>query len=185
MCNEYLIENPITLPMLQRISSLVPARAAAFIPWLNAVCAQYEINTRQRIAMFLAQLLHESDRMRTAKEYWGPTPAQRRYEGRKDLGNTQPGDGYRFLGRGLIQTTGRSNYAKVSRALGVDFVTNPALLESPEWAVKSAGYYWNNNKLNTYADADRITDCTKAINGGVNGLEERKQFWRTALAILP
>ena len=181
----YLERNPITLEKLKKISSLVPERASAYIPWLNAICNQYEINTRKRIAMFLAHLLHESDQMRTAKEYWGPTPAQKRYEGRKDLGNTQAGDGYRYIGRGLIQTTGRANYKSVSKALGADFVGQPALLEQPEWAVKSAGYFWNSKGLNAYADADRITDSTRVINGGLNGFADRHLYWKKALALWP
>lgn len=154
---------------------------------LNTTCAAYQINTAKRISAFLAQLAHESGEFKYTHELWGPTEAQKRYEGRVDLGNTQPGDGFRYRGRGLIQVTGRSNYAAASKALKCDFLANPDKLEEPHYAALSAGWYWDAHKLNDLADQD--TDAafkliTRNINGGLNGLVSRQSYWRRAKAAL-
>lgn len=140
---------------------------------INLTLHRYEINTAERIAAFLAQVGHESGRLLYAREIWGPTAAQQRYEGRSDLGNIQRGDGKRYMGRGLIQITGRANYQQVSDALGVDFVSNPELLESTLYASLSAGWYWDSRRLNRWADSGDFERITRRINGGVNGLEDR------------
>ena len=140
---------------------------------INLTLHRYEINTAERIAAFLAQVGHESGRLLYAREIWGPTAAQQRYEGRSDLGNIQRGDGKRYMGRGLIQITGRANYQQVSDALGVDFVSNPDLLESTLYASLSAGWYWDSRRLNRWADSGDFERITRRINGGVNGLEDR------------
>ena len=140
---------------------------------INLTLHRYEINTAERIAAFLAQVGHESGRLLYARETWGPTAAQQRYEGRSDLGNIQRGDGKRYMGRGLIQITGRANYQQVSDALGVDFVSNPELLESTLYASLSAGWYWDSRRLNRWADSGDFERITRRINGGVNGLEDR------------
>src|SRR5690606_14261261 len=85
-------------------------RAQLLLRPLIAAMAQYDINTPARAAPFLANIGHESMGLVHYTEIWGPTPAQQGYEGRSDLGNVRPGDGYRFRGRGLLQTTGRDNY---------------------------------------------------------------------------
>ncbi len=140
---------------------------------INLTLHRYEINTAERIAAFLAQVGHESGRLLYAREIWGPTAAQQRYEGRSDLGNIQRGDGKRYMGRGLIQITGRANYQQVSDALGVDFVSKPELLESTLYASLSAGWYWDSRRLNRWADSGDFERITRRINGGVNGLEDR------------
>ncbi|MNR48060.1 Chitinase class I [compost metagenome] len=96
------------------------------------------------------------------------------------------GDGARFCGRGLIQVTGRANYGRASQALFGDdrLLKTPELLEQPEWAAKSAVWFWTTRNLNALADADRFTDITRAINGGTNGLEDRKARYQLALSVL-
>ena len=122
------------------------------------------------------------------REIWGPTAAQLRYEGRRDLGNVEPGDGKRFLGRGLIQVTGRDNYKAATRALRAvesrapDFEQDPVALEQPPWAALSAAWFWQSNGLNELADKDQFTTITRRINGGLNGLEDRLQLWARAKA---
>ena len=161
------------------------ARAQKWAPALSLAMESAQINTRMRIAAFLAQIGHESGSLLYSKELGGPSYFAK-YDGRKDLGNTQPGDGARFAGRGLIQVTGRANYGKASQALFSDdrLLVNPELLEQPEWAAKSAVWYWSTRNLNVLADADRFTDITRAINGGTNGLEDRKARYRQVLSVL-
>lgn len=160
-------------------------RARNWAPALTLAMEAGQINNRRRQAAFLAQIGHESGSLVYSKELGGPSYFAK-YDGRKDLGNTQPGDGARFAGRGLIQVTGRANYGKASQALFGDdrLLRNPELLEHPEWAAKSAVWYWTTRNLNALADADRFTDITRAINGGTNGLEERKARYRLALSVL-
>lgn len=161
------------------------ARAQKWADALTAAMAGGEINTRLRIAAFLAQIGHESGSLVYVKEIGGPSYFAK-YEGRKDLGNTQPGDGAKFCGRGLIQVTGRANYGKASQALFGDdrLLKTPELLEQPEWAAKSAVWYWTTRNLNLLADGAQITDITKAINGGLNGIDDRKARYQYALKVL-
>ena len=128
----------------------------------------------KRLANFLGQGAHETMGFTRYRELWGPTKAQIGYEGRADLGNTHPGDGKRYMGRGIFQTTGRANYQRVSERIGVDFVSNPVLLETPDMAVLSACIYWQDRKLGALADAGKYDLITKRINGGTNGIEERR-----------
>lgn len=167
------------------------ARAEMFAAPLAEACMRYAIDTPQRMAMFLAQIGHESGSLRYVAELWGPTPAQARYEGRLDLGNGQPGDGQRYKGRGLIQITGRANYTSVRdrlRAAGIDdvpdFVARPEALEAPRWAALSAGDYWSMRGINAFADAGDIERATRAVNGGLNGLDDRRRRWEKAKAVL-
>ena len=115
--------------------------------------------------------------MRYTTELWGPTPAQSRYEGRADLGNVVKGDGFRFRGRGLLQTTGRGNYRSLSRRLGVDFENQPELLAEYKFAALSAADYWDAHKLNALADSGDFVTLTKRINGGTNGMDDRLKLW--------
>jgi putative chitinase len=148
--------------------------------------AFYSIDTPARQAAFLAQVGHESGGLRYVRELWGPTDAQERYEGRLDLGNTQPGDGERFKGHGLIQTTGRANHAKVRDRLRErfddvpDFEAEPESLMEPKWACLSAADYWDMHKLNVLADAGDFRRITKRINGGFNGYDDRLARWELA-----
>lgn len=146
--------------------------------------AEFGIDTPARQAAFLAQTGHESGGFIYTREIWGPTPAQQRYEGRLDLGNTQLGDGFTYRGRGLIQITGRANYGACSRALGVDFVATPALLEAPAAAANSAAWFWSEHGLNALADSGDFKTITRRINGGVNGWDDRVARWERAKAAL-
>lgn len=175
----------MTPATLADVMNIPLARAQKWADPLTAAMAGGQINTRRRIAAFLAQIGHESGSLVYVKELGGPTYFAK-YDGRKDLGNTQPGDGARFAGRGLIQVTGRANYLKASQALFGNnrLLSTPELLEQPEWAAKSAVWYWSTRNLNDLADADRFTDLTRAINGGTNGLEDRRARYKYALSIL-
>lgn len=140
---------------------------------LENACIRFGIVTALQKAHFLAQVAHESDGFRTATEY----ASGRAYEGRKDLGNTQPGDGMRFKGRGLIQLTGRANYAAYSRDIHGDdrCVRNPAMVAELPDAVNAAGWFWQKHGLNRLADRDDVEAVTRRINGGTNGLADRKR----------
>jgi len=159
-------------------------RATTFLPIIEAAMAEFDINTPQRQASFLAQIGHESGGLHWLVELWGPTPAQTRYEGRDDLGNTEPGDGYLYRGRGLIQTTGRNNYKLTGDALGIDLITEPEHLGEPEFAARSAAWFWQAHGLNELADAGDFVRITRRINGGTNGLPERLALFSAASEVL-
>lgn len=124
----------------------------------------------RRLAHFLAQLVHESGSFRYMEELASGAA----YEGRADLGNTQPGDGVRYKGRGPIQITGRSNYRVFGRKIGVDIERHPEIAAIPSIGLHLALEYWRNRDLNRWADADDIETITRKINGGLNGLADRK-----------
>lgn len=123
-----------------------------------------------RLAHFLAQLIHESGSFRYMEEL----ASGQAYEGRANLGNTEPGDGVRYKGRGPIQITGRANYRRYGRKIGIDIERNPVIAAIPSIGLHLALEYWKTNGLNTLADADNVNGITKLINGGFNGLEDRK-----------
>lgn len=136
---------------------------------------------RRRIAHFLAQAAHETAGFTTLEEYGGKTEKARqayfaRYDNRPKLGNVYPGDGYRFHGRGIFQLTGRDNYATMGRRLGVDLVNNPGMAAEPALSVRIAVLFWKARQLDRWADADNVEEVTRIINGGKNGLEERKRY---------
>jgi len=174
----------VTADQLRAIMPGAGARADQFAGPLNGAMAAYAINTPVRQAAFIAQIAHESGQLRYTRELWGPTPTQQRYEGRADLGNTEPGDGVRFKGRGLIQVTGRANYAACGAALGLPLLDHPELLEQPDGACKSAAWFWKSRGLNELADAGAFITITKRINGSTNGLADRQAFWERARAEL-
>ncbi|WP_257306288.1 glycoside hydrolase family 19 protein [Geothrix campi] len=156
-------------------------RAPLFLDYIQAAMDRFGISeSKLRVAHFLAQVAHESGELRYMREIWGPTSAQLGYEGRADLGNTEPGDGMKFKGRGLIQVTGRANYLRCSMALYGDAQTlaeTPELLETKEAACLSAGWFWGEFKhLNPLADADDLEHITRRINGGLNGLVYRTAY---------
>lgn len=159
-------------------------RAQTFAPLLDAAMAEFQIDTPKRQAAFLAQVGHESGGLHWLVEIWGPTDAQRRYEGRHDLGNRETGDGYRFKGRGLIQLTGRRNYLLAGAALDSDFIAFPERLSEPVMAARSAAWFWQEHGLNELADKDAFETVTKRINGGLNGYPERLGLWAKAKAAL-
>lgn len=171
----------VTVEQLRRIMPHCPEeRAGRFCEPLNEAMSAYEINTPARQAAFIAQLAHESGELRYVQEIASGAA----YEGRKNLGNTQRGDGVRFKGRGLIQITGRANYKACGLGLDKDLLTSPALLETPALACLSAAWFWDTRKLNALADEARFVDITKRINGGTNGLGMRLQYWDRAVGVL-
>lgn len=175
----------MTPEQLNAATSCGLMRAELWAAPITAAMAEYEVNTKFRQSAFLAQAAHESGGFKYVRELWGPTDAQSKYEGRADLGNTQPGDGSRFRGRGLIQITGRANYAACGEALGLDLLAHPELLEEPENAARSAGWFWRDYKhLNELADQQLFSAITRRINGGTNGLAERIALYHRALAVL-
>lgn len=160
-------------------------RAAQWTAPLQGACDKYSITVPLDLAAFLATLGVESGRLVYVKEIWGPTLAQQRYEGRVDLGNTQPGDGKRFMGRGLIQITGRRNYLLCGAGLDLDLIAHPELLEQPDDAALSAGWFWHNNKLS--ALAGDFLAASRAVNLGnphskamPNGYSERLALYGAA-----
>lgn len=147
------------------------AAAARYMP-------QYGINTALQVAHFLAQAAHETGCFRFFTEIWGPTPAQRGYEGRTDLGNTQPGDGRRYLGRGIFQLTGRANYTAHGLA------DTPEKAAEPETAMLVACEYWQARRIGAAADADDVRAVTRKINGGFNGLNARTDMLKKAKGLM-
>lgn len=194
---------PITLEELQAVAPKTNSvRLQMFVDPMNAMFAEFGIDTPARQAAFLPQVSHESNGFLWMREIWGPTAAQKAYEppSRKamDLGNSQEGDGFRFRGRGLIQITGRANYAACGEALDLPLEAQPELLELPSHAVRSAGWFWTVGagqrlsvaakmhgvpvgvNLNELADRGDFKGITLAINGGLNGQEERLALWAAA-----
>jgi putative chitinase len=145
---------------------------ADYLSPLNAALAEFEISTPFRSSAFLAQVGHESGGLVFWKELWGPTPEQIRYEPPSakatELGNTDPGDGYRYRGRSPSQITGKGNYDACGRALGVDLVSEPEKLEQPEYGFRASGWFWDTRQLNDFADRDTFDSfrfTTRRING--------------------
>jgi putative chitinase len=176
----------LTAATLASAMNIPSARAEKYMNGINAAMLYAAISTRLAAANFLAQIGHESGSLIYPREIWGPTTAQLRYEGRADLGNIVPGDGKKFMGRGFIQVTGRKNYKDCSLALFGDerLLDSPELLEQPEYAAMSAGWFWKKNSLNKLADVDQFTATSKVINGGANGLDDRKERYKLALKFL-
>lgn len=138
------------------------------------------IVTAPRAAAFLAQILHESGGFQYLREI----ASGQAYEGRQDLGNTQPGDGPRYKGRGFIQLTGRYNYTKAGQDLGLDLQGNPELAADPAIAAKTAVWFWNNKGLNSKADKGDFIGITRAINPGLKHLDERQRLYERAKQVL-
>jgi len=160
---------------------------------------KYDISTPKRQAYFIGQCMHESGGFKQLKENLNYSAkglmatwpsrfpdmdtaekyernpekiANKVYAGR--MGNTEDGDGAKYIGRGLIQLTGKENYANCASAIGVDLVANPDLLSTPKYAALSAGWFWNRKGLNALADVDDLDTITKRINGGLIGIADRK-----------
>ncbi len=149
------------------------SRITRYVDALSVKMSAYGIDTPLRMAHFLAQVGHESGEMRYCEEI----ASGEAYENRKDLGNTEKGDGRRFKGRGIIQLTGRVNYAAYSKARGIDYTTDEGaklVASDSETAVDVACWFWATHKLNDLADKDDVINITKRINGGLNGLDDRK-----------
>lgn len=166
----------ITLAQLRAIMPNLPKDKEKVLPLLNAAMAEWKINTPKRQAAFLAQLAHESGQLKWFEELASGAA----YEGRRDLGNTQPGDGRRYKGRGPIQLTGRANYRAAGKALGLPLEANPELAALPEVGFRTAGWFWDTKDLNRLADAGNFREITRRVNGGFNGLAERERFYEAA-----
>jgi putative chitinase len=175
----------ITEDQIRSISRTAASRVVKGIVQNQKAIEAGGIDTPLRLCHFMAQLAHESAHFTVTREFASGAA----YEGRKSLGNTQPGDGRRFRGRGLIQTTGRANYGEATRDIkkmdptAPNFVEEPTELEEFPWALLAGISYWRRRNINAAADRDNVARITKLINGGENGLEERKRYLRRAKAI--
>ncbi|OPA88690.1 chitinase [Pseudomonas fluorescens] len=175
---------PVTEQQLLQILPNAGRNAGVFVSALNTAMGRYGIVGTLRVSAFIAQVGHESGQLRYVREIWGPTAQQAGYEGRADLGNTVKGDGSKYRGRGLIQITGRANYAACGEALGLDLINNPELLEQPQHAAMSAAWFWSANGLNTLADQGKFVKITRRINGGLTGQDDRQALYEKALKVL-
>ena len=165
--------NVLTPELLIRLMPAAGGRASIHAEHLERSMQSAEINTAQRRAAFLAQIAHESGSLRYVEEIADGSA----YEGRVDLGNTQPGWGRLYKGRGFLQITGRTNYRRCGEALKLDLLASPALLCTPENAARASTWFWQSRQLNELADRDQFGLVTKRINGGYNGLDDRLQHW--------
>ncbi|UVL59813.1 glycoside hydrolase family 19 protein [Pseudomonas sp. B21-032] len=204
---------PLTEQQLLQILPNARPVAGIFLPALNRAMARYKIDSQVRVAAFLAQVGHESGQLRNLVENLNYSAealvrtwpsrftavsaaacarqpekiANIVYSGR--MGNTRPGDGWRYRGRGLIQLTGRSNYVAAGAGLALPLEDNPELLEQPEHAAMSAAWWWSTHGLNELADAGRFQDIGSVINTGKpgrvpHGAAERKALYDRALKVL-
>jgi predicted chitinase len=172
----------VSLDSFKRLfENISPARAAALWPYFLDALAYSDVSTCKRIAAFVAQVGHES----VGLLYFEEIASGQAYEGNiKSLGNTQPGDGPRYKGRGPIQLTGRTNYRLAGRALHRDFEAHPEQVCMPSGGFLATAYFWKSHGLNTLADNGDFTTLTRRINGGTNGLSARQQRWSKARAEL-
>ena len=146
----------VTRLQLAQIMPNAGSRIDSYLGYINGWADHFEINTTLRMAHFLAQIAHESGELRYTREI----ASGRAYEGRKDLGNTQQGDGVKYK--------------------GFDVVSTPELLERPLGAVKSSMWYWQAHGCNELADGDNLRAITKKINGGYNGIAQRREYLKRA-----
>lgn len=171
----------VTLETLAKVMPRCPLpRAAAYLPFLNEATMEYDVTSAARQAAFLAQIAHESGELRYMEEIASGAA----YEGRKDLGNTEPGDGKRYKGRGPIQVTGRANYRKAGEALGLDLEENPFQASTKEVGFRIAAWFWKSHGLNELADAGNFERITVRINGAHTGIDSRIKYWERAKAAL-
>lgn len=162
---------------LEDVQAVAPKFQAPHLPLLQAALIEIAA-TPLRKAHFLAQIAHESAGFATLVEY----ASGKAYEGRKDLGNTQPGDGVRYKGRGVIQLTGRANYRALGDYLGINLEAQPDLAAMPYVAYQVAAHYWLDRNINADADRDDLEAVTRAINGGTNGFKSRAALLAKAKA---
>ena len=179
---------PITTLQLQQILPSAGQSAGVFVPVLNTAMVRYQIVGSLRMAAFIAQIGHESGQLRYVRELGSDQYLSKYDTGSlaRRLGNTPQadGDGQKYRGRGLIQITGRANYAECGEALGLDLVNHPELLEKPQHACMSAAWFWASRGLNTLADAGKFDTITRRINGGQNGAADRRALYAQALKVL-
>ena len=162
----------ITRAQLVKVMTNAGSRADTYLPIINGWAEHFHINTPLRMAHYLAQIAHESGELRYTKEI----SSGKAYEGRKDLGNTQQGDGVKYKGRGLIQITGRANYRKYAGYCGYDVVEKPELLEQPLGATRSSMWIFDSFGCNELADEDNLKAIRRKINGGYKGLDKCEEY---------
>jgi putative chitinase len=201
----------ITAKLLHGLGWTTPVEWAAV---LGDACARHGINTAKRVALFLANTGHETSGGRVLRENLNYTPAalldqwsnyfspayaeevgrtanhaadqkaiaEAAYGGR--MGNVNLGDGWRFIGRGLMQTTGQNNYGRLAQTLGMLVDDLPGWIETKEGAAESAAFFWSANGCNELADLGAVTKCRFRINGGSNGLKDVQDRYAKALRLL-
>jgi putative chitinase len=181
----------LTEAQLRKISKTKTPKASL----LAAIVAISDEFKPHQLAHVLAQVMHESGGLRFDREIWGPTAAQKKYEGRKDLGNTKKGDGSKYRGYGPIQVTGRHNvtafrdWCRGRKLNPPDFVVEPAQIATSPWAGWSVVWYWDagnptGQSLDRYADINDIEMITRRINGGLNGYDDRLSYYDRASLVL-
>lgn len=170
----------VTADELHQIMPHAGGRVEVYLDPLNDAMSEFQIHNPERVAAFLAQIAHESGELKYVEELASGDA----YEGRATLGNTEPGDGRRFKGRGLIQVTGRANYSACGTALALDLLSHPELLEEPVNASRSAAWFWNSRALNVLADQGQFAAITRKINGGTTGQAQREAYWEVAKEVM-
>jgi putative chitinase len=180
----------LSIDQLKRICPLARlADLERILEPLNATMREFGMSgSTLRVAAFIAQTAHETAGFRYLEEIWGPTDAQKRYDPPFDLaeklGNIEKGDGFRYRGRGLIQVTGRTNYRTIGDQMRLDLLAKPDLLALPSNAARSAGFFWQTKGLNTLADQADFDTITKRINGGLNGIQDRRAYYARAIQVI-
>ena len=198
----------ITSQQLLQILPNAGQVAGVFVPVLNTAMGRYQIVGLKRVAAFVAQVGHESSHLvrlvenlnysaDALRKTWPSrfnaelaTTVARKPEQIANIaygnrmGNTDPSDGWRYRGRGLIQITGKNNYRACGEALGLDLIAQPEMLETPQHACMSAAWFWASKGLNTLADAGKFDTITSCINGGQNGAADRQALYAKALKVL-
>jgi predicted chitinase len=165
--------------LMKAMPGLGRSTATAYLPHMEKAMNEFGITNVHRAWMWLAQTGHES----VSLTYLEEIASGAAYEGRKDLGNTQPGDGKKYKGRGPIQITGRSNYTSAGAALKLPLVDQPHIAADPQHAFRVSAWWWKNHGLNEISDRDDVVAATKRINGGTNGLSDRQSRWGKAKAL--
>jgi putative chitinase len=168
----------------QQLQAIMPkldaARASSFAKPLGDAMKEFEINTPKRRAAFLAQVASESNELTFLEQLMGNPAAD---DGRADLGNTVPGDGRKYKGRGPLMVAGRANYKAAGQALKVDLLDKPELMAKPEVGSRAAAWYWKVNGLNELADRGDIRAMTRKVHGDLAYLDARAKFYKQAKAV--
>lgn len=165
--------------LLAAMPGLARATAESYLPHMEAAQREYNITSEMRSRMWLAQVGHESLSLRYMEEIADGSA----YEGRSDLGNTQPGDGKKYKGRGPIQITGRYNYTQAGAALKLPLVDQPQIAAQPQHAFRVSAWWWQTHGLNEISDTGDVTAATRRINGGLNGLADRQSRYSRAQSL--
>ena len=196
-----------TQQLLQILPNAGPV-AGVFIPVLNTAMGRYQIVGTKRIAAFIAQVGHESCQLTRLVENlnYSADALRKTWPSRfsmelasavarkpeqianiaygNRMGNTAPGEAWKYRGRGLIQITGKDNYRACGEALGLDLIAHPELLEKPQHACMSAAWFWATSGLNTLVDAGKFDAITQRINGGQTGAADRQALYARTLKVL-